>query len=68
MSVLPVNRGGGEVADDRNVIAPVRISTAAFPAKRRLDMWREIYGRYMAHVDIVPIGDRPFHASAAFEN
>lgn len=30
-------------------------------------MWREIYGRNIANVDIEPIGDEPFHASVTFQ-
>jgi AraC-like DNA-binding protein len=52
--------------NEAEAIAPVRMTTAAFPENRRLAMWREVYGRYMTHVDIEPIGDRPFHASIAF--
>lgn len=29
-------------------------------------MWREIYGRGIASVDIEPIGDEPFHAEVSF--
>ena len=29
-------------------------------------MWREIYGRGIANVDIEPIGDEPFHAEVSF--
>jgi AraC-like DNA-binding protein len=46
---------------------PVRISTLAFPADNRLTMWREIYGRNIANVDIEPIGDAPFHADVTFQ-
>ena len=38
------------------------ISTRDFPEKNRLAMWREIYGRGIANIDIEPIGDEPFHA------
>lgn len=30
-------------------------------------MWREIYGRNLANVDIETIGDEPFHASVTFQ-
>ena len=30
-------------------------------------MWRELYGRNIASVDIEPIGDEPFHASVTFQ-
>jgi AraC-like DNA-binding protein len=42
------------------------ISTRDFPERNRLAMWREIYGRGIANVDIEPIGDEPFHAEASF--
>lgn len=44
----------------------VRISTDAFAEDKRLAMWREIYGRGIANVDIEPIGDDPFHADVTF--
>ncbi len=31
-------------------------------------MWREVYGRNIAHVDIDTIGDEPFHASVTFQS
>jgi len=43
-----------------------QISTADFPEKNRLALWREIYGRGIANVDIEPIGDAPFHAEVSF--
>jgi AraC-like DNA-binding protein len=42
------------------------ISTRDLPEKNRLAMWREIYGRGIANVDIEPIGDTPFHADVTF--
>jgi AraC-like DNA-binding protein len=42
------------------------ITTAAFPERSRLATWREIYGRYIANIDIEPIGDEPFHADVTF--
>jgi hypothetical protein len=42
--------------------APVTISTDAFPAGRRLSMWREIYDRTIANFDIEPINNQPFRA------
>ncbi|WP_027552701.1 AraC family transcriptional regulator [Bradyrhizobium sp. Cp5.3] len=47
--------------------SPARASTDAFPARQRLAMWRELYGRNIASVDIEPIGDEPFHASVTFQ-
>src|SRR6266702_1926860 len=42
------------------------ISTRDLPERSRLAMWREIYGRGIANVDIEPIGDEPFHADVTF--
>ena len=42
------------------------ISTDAFAEPKRLTTWQEIYGRGIAHVDIEPIGDKPFHADVTF--
>src|SRR5215468_2076298 len=44
----------------------VHISTDVFPDEKRLAMWREVYGRGIAKVDIEPIGDEPFHADVTF--
>jgi len=43
-----------------------RISTDAFPEAKRLQMWREVYGRGLTSVDIEPIGDTPFQAEVTF--
>src|SRR3954447_25310196 len=43
-----------------------QISTRDLPERNRLAMWREIYGRGIANVDIEPIGDEPFHAEVTF--
>ncbi|MFB9264173.1 AraC family transcriptional regulator [Bradyrhizobium erythrophlei] len=51
----------------RPFFTPVQASTDAFPARRRLAMWREIYGRNIANVDIETIDDTPFHASVTFQ-
>jgi AraC-like DNA-binding protein len=48
--------------------APTQITTDAFPAGKRLAMWREIYGRNIARFDIEPIGDTPFHADVTFRS
>ncbi len=37
-----------------------------FPEEKRLAMWREMYGRGIARVDIEPLSDGPFHADVAF--
>ena len=44
----------------------IQISTDMFPDEKRLAMWREMYGRGIARVDIDPIGDEPFHADVTF--
>lgn len=43
-----------------------RISTQDFPEGKRLDTWREVYGRGIANVDIAPIGEAPFRADVTF--
>jgi AraC-like DNA-binding protein len=43
-----------------------RISTDDFPEAKRLQMWREAYGRGIANVDIEPIGEAPFRADVTF--
>jgi AraC-like DNA-binding protein len=42
------------------------ISSDMFPGDKRLAMWREIYGRGIARVDIEPLTDAPFHADVTF--
>src|SRR5919204_5339440 len=44
----------------------VHISTKMFPDEKRLAMWREMYGRGIAQVDIEPLTDEPFHADVTF--
>src|SRR5258708_39904698 len=44
----------------------VRMSTEIFPEYKRLAMWREVYGRGVAGIDIEPIGDARFHADVTF--
>ncbi|MGY8708239.1 AraC family transcriptional regulator [Bradyrhizobium sp. 18BD] len=51
---------------DTGSLRRARISTDAFPEAKRLQMWREVYGRGIATVDIEPIGDTPFHADVTF--
>lgn len=48
--------------------APLRISTDSFPVRRRLNMWREVFGGNVTRADIDPIGDEPFRASATFQS
>jgi AraC-like DNA-binding protein len=43
-----------------------QISTRDFPEAKRLERWREIFGRRMTNADIEPIGDAPFHADVTF--
>jgi len=44
----------------------IHISTDMFTDEKRLALWREVYGRGIARVDIDPIGDEPFHADVTF--
>ena len=44
--------------------APLRLSTAALPVRERVPFWREVFGRRIVHVDIEPLADAPFEASA----
>jgi AraC-like DNA-binding protein len=44
----------------------IHISTEMFPDEKRLAMWREVYGRGIAQVDIEPLTDAPFHADVTF--
>jgi AraC-like DNA-binding protein len=39
--------------------APVRFSTADLPARERIPIAREVFGRQMMGIDIEPLGDRP---------
>jgi len=43
------------------------ISTDDFPDAMRLEMWREVYGRGIANVDIEPLDDVPFRAGVTFD-
>jgi AraC-like DNA-binding protein len=54
------------MADPPTSDSPTRMSTDAFPAAMRLSAWREIYGRNVAHFDIEPLDDAPFHADVTF--
>jgi AraC-like DNA-binding protein len=56
---------GGHM-QDTEPFRRAHISTRDFPERNRLAMWREIYGRGIANVDIEPIGDEPFHAEVSF--
>jgi AraC-like DNA-binding protein len=41
------------------------LSTASVPARERLPIWREVFGRAMARLDIEAVADIPFHAEGA---
>src|SRR5262245_10973599 len=45
----------------------VHISTDMFPDEKRLTVWREVYDRGIARVDIEPIRGEAFHADVAFD-
>jgi hypothetical protein len=47
-------------------VASIRVTTETFPHAKRLDMWREIYGRHILKFDIEPIDDAPFRADVTF--
>lgn len=51
---------------DLPLLRRTRISTEDFPGDKRLAAWREVYGRGIANVDIMPIGDAPFQADVTF--
>ncbi|WP_130222950.1 AraC family transcriptional regulator [Bradyrhizobium sp. Leo121] len=53
--------------NDSGRLAPLTVSTDEFPEAKRLAMWREVYGRNIANVDIEPIDDAPFQASVTFQ-
>lgn len=40
----------------------LRFSTKDLPARDRVPMWREVYGRAILRLDIDPLADRPFNA------
>ncbi|MPZ39247.1 MAG: hypothetical protein GEU95_14550 [Rhizobiales bacterium] len=41
---------------------PVRFSTDDLPARDRIPVWRELFGRSVFHTEIEPAPDVPFHA------
>jgi AraC-like DNA-binding protein len=49
---------------DPTIARLFRFSTENFPEDRRIEMYREIYGRTIVRHDIEPIGDQPFHFDA----
>jgi AraC-like DNA-binding protein len=50
---------------DFTPVASVAISTDAFPEKKRLALWREMYGLPFLNVEVDPIGDAPFQTNLA---
>jgi AraC-like DNA-binding protein len=44
-----------------------QISTQDFPERKRLEMWREVYGRAIANIDVEPIGEALFQANVTFD-
>lgn len=43
--------------------APIRFSSDVFPERERVTAWRDVFGRGIAKIDIVPLDGVPFHAS-----
>lgn len=43
-------------------VASFRFSTDDFPARERLSVWREIFGRTVCHLDIEPLAAARFHS------
>jgi AraC-like DNA-binding protein len=41
-----------------------QFSTAVMPVRERVPFWREVFGRKLVHVDIEPLADEPFEATA----
>src|SRR6202000_1905619 len=72
MNAFQSRRDGGEDAwgtegmQDLSPFQRVRISTADFPEHKRLETWREVYGRGVTNCDIEPIHDIPFRADVSF--
>jgi AraC-like DNA-binding protein len=55
-------RGGGMMIARNGVIRPLRFSTDDFPERDRVAMWRELFGRLVARLDIEPLGGVQFRA------
>jgi AraC-like DNA-binding protein len=51
------------LSEDANT-APLRFSTAAFPMRERVPFWREVFGRKLVRVDVEPLENAPFEATA----
>ena len=41
-----------------------RFTTAEWPAKSRMESWREILSRKLKHADVKTLNDNPFHVEA----
>jgi AraC-like DNA-binding protein len=52
------------MASDKADSALLRFSTDDLPDRDHLPFWRDFFARQIAHVDIQPISDLPFHAEA----
>jgi hypothetical protein len=59
-------RGGGMMIARNGVIRPLRFSTDDFPERDRVAMWRELFGRLVARLDIEPLGGVQFRARQVF--
>jgi AraC-like DNA-binding protein len=51
------------LSEDANPAA-LRFSTAALPAHERVPFWREVFGRKLVRVDVEPLANAPFEATA----
>lgn len=47
---------------------PVRFSTEMLPARDRLEIWREEFGRKIVRLDMAPLDDDPLFYDAAFQS
>ncbi|RXH07622.1 AraC family transcriptional regulator [Bradyrhizobium guangzhouense] len=52
---------------DSGTFQRASISTDDLPGPRRLELWREVYGRGIANVEIEPLSDVPFRAGVTFD-
>ena len=46
------------------MLQPLRFSTDALPARDRLAIWREVFGRYVVAAQLEPVGDEVFSQTA----
>jgi hypothetical protein len=51
------------LSEDANSAA-LGFSTAALPARERVPFWREVFGRKLVRVDVEPLANAPFEATA----